>query len=52
MRIVRDMITYCAEHLPRYNPINISGYHISEAGSTPLQEAAFTLAARSPTCAR
>jgi 2-hydroxyisobutanoyl-CoA mutase large subunit len=44
VRIVRDCITYCAEHMKRYNPINISGYHISEAGSSPLQEAAFTLA--------
>jgi 2-hydroxyisobutanoyl-CoA mutase large subunit len=44
VRIVRDCITYCAEHLRRYNPINISGYHISEAGASPLQEAAFTLA--------
>ena len=34
MRIVRDTITYAAEHLPRYNPINISGYHISEAGAS------------------
>jgi 2-hydroxyisobutanoyl-CoA mutase large subunit len=44
VRIVRDCITYCAEHMRRYNPINISGYHISEAGSSPLQEAAFTIA--------
>jgi methylmalonyl-CoA mutase N-terminal domain/subunit len=44
VRIVRDCITYCAEHMRRYNPINISGYHISEAGSSPLQEVAFTLA--------
>lgn len=44
VRIVRDCITYCAENMKRYNPINISGYHISEAGSSPLQEAAFTLA--------
>jgi methylmalonyl-CoA mutase N-terminal domain/subunit len=44
VRICRDIITYSAKHLPRYNPINISGYHISEAGSSPLQEAAFTLA--------
>jgi len=44
VRIVRDCITYCAKHLRRYNPINISGYHISEAGSSPLHEAAFTLA--------
>ena len=44
VRIVRDCITHCARHLRRYNPINISGYHISEAGSSPLQEVAFTLA--------
>jgi methylmalonyl-CoA mutase N-terminal domain/subunit len=44
VRIVRDIITYSAQNLRRYNPINISGYHISEAGSSPLQEAAFTLA--------
>jgi 2-hydroxyisobutanoyl-CoA mutase large subunit len=44
VRIVRDCITYCARNMKRYNPINISGYHISEAGSSPLQEVAFTLA--------
>ena len=44
VRIVRDCITFCAAHMRRYNPINISGYHISEAGASPLQEAAFTLA--------
>ena len=44
MRIVRDTIRFSMEHLPRYNPINISGYHISEAGATALQEAAFTMA--------
>ncbi len=44
VRIVRDCITYCAKHLKRYNPINISGYHISEAGASPIQEVAFTLA--------
>lgn len=43
VRIVRDCITYCAKNMKRYNPINISGYHISEAGSSPLHEAAFTL---------
>jgi methylmalonyl-CoA mutase cobalamin-binding domain/chain len=43
VRIVRDCITYCARNLKRYNPINISGYHISEAGASPLHEAAFTL---------
>jgi methylmalonyl-CoA mutase N-terminal domain/subunit len=44
MRIVRDTITFCARHLPRYNPINISGYHMSEAGANAVQEVAFTLA--------
>jgi methylmalonyl-CoA mutase N-terminal domain/subunit len=44
MRIVRDTITYSARWLPRYNPINISGYHISEAGANAIQELAFTLA--------
>jgi methylmalonyl-CoA mutase cobalamin-binding domain/chain len=44
MRIVRDTITYTAGRMARYNPINISGYHMSEAGATPIQEAAFTMA--------
>jgi methylmalonyl-CoA mutase cobalamin-binding domain/chain len=44
VRIVRDCITFSARNLKRYNPINISGYHISEAGASPLHEAAFTLA--------
>ncbi|PZX15960.1 methylmalonyl-CoA mutase [Palleronia aestuarii] len=44
VRIVRDIISYSAKTMKRYNPINISGYHISEAGSSPLHEAAFTLA--------
>jgi methylmalonyl-CoA mutase cobalamin-binding domain/chain len=44
VRIVRDTITYCAEHLHRYNPVNISGYHISEAGANAQQEIAFTMA--------
>ncbi len=44
MRIMRDMIVFCAEHMARYNPINISGYHISEAGATSVQEVAFTMA--------
>src|SRR2546423_12973780 len=43
VRIVRDCITYCARNMKRYNPINLSGYHISEAGSSPLHEVAFTL---------
>jgi methylmalonyl-CoA mutase cobalamin-binding domain/chain len=44
MRIVRDCIAYGAEHMARYNPVNISGYHISEAGGNALQEVAFTMA--------
>lgn len=44
VRIVRDCITYCAENMKRYNAINISGYHISEAGSSPIHEVAFTMA--------
>jgi 2-hydroxyisobutanoyl-CoA mutase large subunit len=43
VRIVRDCIAYCARNMKRYNPINISGYHISEAGSSPLDEVAFPL---------
>ncbi|MBW6494244.1 MAG: methylmalonyl-CoA mutase family protein [Burkholderiaceae bacterium] len=43
VRIVRDCITYCTRNMKRYNPINISGYHISEAGSSPLDEVAFPL---------
>jgi methylmalonyl-CoA mutase N-terminal domain/subunit len=43
VRIVRDCITYCAENMKRYNPINISGYHVSEAGGSPLDEIAFTM---------
>ncbi len=43
VRIVRDCITFCARHMKRYNPINISGYHVSEAGSSPLDEVAFTM---------
>ncbi len=44
MRIVADTIIYCAERIPRWNPISISGYHIREAGSTAVQEVAFTIA--------
>jgi 2-hydroxyisobutanoyl-CoA mutase large subunit len=44
MRIMRDMIVWSARNMARYNPINISGYHISEAGATSVQEVAFTMA--------
>jgi len=44
MRLVTDIITYTTCHMPRWNPISVSGYHIREAGSTAAQELAFTLA--------
>ena len=44
MRLITDTFAYCAEHIPRWNTISISGYHIREAGSTAAQELAFTLA--------
>ncbi|HEY3993435.1 MAG TPA: methylmalonyl-CoA mutase family protein [Ktedonobacteraceae bacterium] len=44
MRIITDIFRYCADNLPRWNTISISGYHIREAGSTAVQEVAFTLA--------
>ncbi len=44
MRIIVDMIEYCTKEMPQWNTISISGYHIREAGSTALQELAFTLA--------
>jgi methylmalonyl-CoA mutase, N-terminal domain len=43
MRLVTDMIEFCAQRMPRWHPISISGYHIREAGSTAQQELAFTL---------
>jgi methylmalonyl-CoA mutase N-terminal domain/subunit len=43
MRLVTDMVEWCAERMPRWHPISISGYHIREAGSTAAQELAFTL---------
>jgi methylmalonyl-CoA mutase N-terminal domain/subunit len=44
MRIITDIMAYCSKHVPKWNTISISGYHIREAGSTALQELAFTLA--------
>ena len=44
MRIITDIFSYCAEKVPMWNTISISGYHIREAGSTAVQEVAFTLA--------
>jgi methylmalonyl-CoA mutase, N-terminal domain len=43
MRLVTDMVEWCAGHMPRWHPVSISGYHIREAGSTAAQELAFTL---------
>ena len=44
LRLVTDIFEYCAKHVPRWNTISVSGYHIREAGSTAVQEVAFTLA--------
>ncbi|HID32143.1 MAG TPA: methylmalonyl-CoA mutase [bacterium (Candidatus Stahlbacteria)] len=44
MRIITDIMAFCADHVPKWNTISISGYHIREAGSTAVQELAFTLA--------
>ncbi|MBN8236556.1 methylmalonyl-CoA mutase family protein [Halobacillus kuroshimensis] len=44
MRLITDIFAYCQEHLPKFNTISISGYHIREAGSTAVQEVAFTIA--------
>jgi len=44
MRIITDMMSFCTERMPKYNTISVSGYHIREAGSTAVQELAFTLA--------
>ena len=44
MRLIRDMLTWCTQHTPKWNTISISGYHIREAGATAAQELAFTLA--------
>jgi len=44
LRLVTDLFRYCADHLPRWHPISVSGYHIREAGATAVQEVAITLA--------
>ena len=44
LRLIGDLIEFCTEHTPRYHPVSISGYHIREAGSTAVQELAYTLA--------
>ena len=44
LRLAGDLIAFCAEHVPKFNPISISGYHMREAGATAVQEMAFTFA--------
>ncbi|MBV9093157.1 MAG: methylmalonyl-CoA mutase [Streptosporangiaceae bacterium] len=44
LRLIGDLMAYCARHVPRYKPLSVSGYHIREAGATAAQELAFTLA--------
>ena len=44
LRLIGDLMEYCAQHIPAYKPLSVSGYHIREAGSTAAQELAFTLA--------
>ena len=44
LRLIGDLMEYCAQHIPDYKPLSVSGYHIREAGSTAAQELAFTLA--------
>jgi len=44
MRLITDLMSFCTQHVPKWNTISISGYHIREAGSTAVQELAFTLA--------
>ena len=44
MRLIADMVTFCAAEVPKWNPINVCSYHLQEAGATPVQEVAYTLA--------
>jgi methylmalonyl-CoA mutase cobalamin-binding domain/chain len=44
LRLIGDMMAFCAEHVPKFHPLSVSGYHIREAGATAAQELAFTLA--------
>jgi (2R)-ethylmalonyl-CoA mutase len=43
-RLIVDMVSYCAEHIPKWNPMNVCSYHLQEAGATPVQEIAYSLA--------
>src|SRR4051794_40406654 len=44
MRLIADMVAYTVEHVPKWNPVNICSYHLQEAGATPVQEIAFSMA--------
>ena len=44
MRLIADMVAYTVEHVPRWNPVNVCSYHLQEAGATPVQEIAYSLA--------
>lgn len=44
MKLMTDVITYCADALPKWNPTNVCSYHLQEAGATPVQELAYALA--------
>src|ERR1700710_2969446 len=44
MRLIADMVAYTVEHLPRWNPVNVCSYHLQEAGATPVQEIAYSMA--------
>lgn len=44
MRLIADMVAYAVEHVPRWNPVNVCSYHLQEAGATPVQEIAFSMA--------
>src|SRR5207253_814843 len=44
MRLIADMVAYTVEHVPKWNPINVCSYHLQEAGATPVQEIAYSMA--------
>src|SRR5205807_3866431 len=44
MRLTADMVAYTVEHVPKWNPINVCSYHLQEAGATPVQEIAYSMA--------
>ena len=44
MRLTSDIVAYTVEHVPNWNPMNVCSYHLQEAGATPVQEIAFSMA--------